>query len=125
MFQKGNKLGSANKGKKKDQAKTIWLLESLKDNGFDYEKMLVRFMEKAAKGDKMAYDMAALLIKMVPHIAQAPKNEQGTTHIDTLVINRYDGKKPEAIGGPVVDTEAVEADPPFDSEAKQSQTPAV
>ena len=108
MFQKGNKLGSANKGKKKDQAKTIWLLESLKENGFDYEKMLVKFMDRAAKGDQTAYNMAALLIKMVPHIAQAPKNEQGTTHIDTLVINRYDGKKQETLGGPVVDASLVE-----------------
>ena len=101
------------------KAKTIWLKESLEKHGYDYEKMLTGFLMKAAKGDKLAYDMAALLIKMIPHLAQAPKAEAGTTQIDTLVINKYEGRK-EVIA-PVVDAEVVE---PL-SGGEKSNTPAV
>jgi len=106
-FVKGNKLGTANKGRKKDQSKTIWLLNSLKDHGFDYERMLVKFLDKASKGDRHALEMAHLLIKMVPHIANAPKQDAGTTTIDTLVINKFDGSQAERITGPAVDADIV------------------
>ena len=92
-FRAGNQYGKANKGKPKQSRRTIWLLESLKENGYDYEKMLSQFLGRAAKGDKMAYDMAALLVKMVPHIANAPKQDVSIDGVETLVINRY--KQPD------------------------------
>lgn len=91
--------------------KTVWIMESLKENGYDYERMLVQFLERAAKGDKLAYDMAALLIKLVPHLANAPKHDVGTVAIDTLVINRFDASKSRpSISAPAVDTTAVDQD---------------
>lgn len=82
-FKKGNQLGRANKGKPRQSKKTIWLLESLKENGYDYERMLAQFLR-----DK-EYKMAELLIRMVPHIANAPKQDVSIEGVETLVINRY------------------------------------
>ena len=101
-FSKGNQLGKANLGRKKDSAKTIWIMESLAAHGYDYEAMLVKFLRLAANGDKQAYDMAALLIKLVPHLANAPKNDVNVNQIETLVINRFDAKKQEVIETTVV-----------------------
>lgn len=93
-FAKGNQLGKANAGRKRDTGrKTVWIMESLKEQGYDYERTLVTFLEKAARGDKLAYDMAALLIKLVPHLANAPKSDMAQVQVETLVINRY---QPEA-----------------------------
>ncbi len=78
----GRPKGSVNK-------KSIWLMQSLAEHGYDYEKMLTMFLEKAAKGDQVAYGMAQLLVKMVPYLANMPKQDVGMTQIDTLVINRY------------------------------------
>lgn len=94
-FSKGNQLGKANLGRKKESRKTIWLMESLAEHGYNYEAMLVKFLDKAAHGDKMAYDMAALLVKLVPHLANAPKNDVNVNQIETLVINRFDSKEPQ------------------------------
>lgn len=98
---KGNQLGKANLGRKKDTSKTIWLLESLQEHGFDYEAVLVKFLNLAAKGDRHALDMAHLLVKLVPHLANAPKQDVGVNMIETLVINRFEPSKP------VIDTIAV------------------
>lgn len=92
-FSKGNQLGKANLGRKKESKKTIWLLESLQEHGFDFEAVLVKFLDKATRGDQHALQMAQLLVKMVPHLANAPKSDAGTTQIDTLVINRFDATK--------------------------------
>jgi|WetSurMetagenome_2_1015567.scaffolds.fasta_scaffold1480757_1 hypothetical protein len=90
-FKKGNQFGKANAGKPKQSSKrTIWLLESLKENGYDYEKMLVKFLKD---GD---IKMAELLVKMVPHIANAPKQDVDLNGVETLVINRYIEPKPES-----------------------------
>ena len=106
-FAKGNQLGKANAGRKRDTSKkTVWIMESLREQGYDYERTLVGFLERAAKGDKLAYDMAALLIKLVPHLANAPKNDAGTVQVETLVINRYADKQAE----PAIDTVAVDAE---------------
>lgn len=94
-FSKGNTLGKANLGRKKDTKKTLWLLESLQEQGFDYERTLVKFLERAAKGDRLALDMAHLLVKMIPHLANAPKNDVNVNQIETLVINRFDSKEPQ------------------------------
>ena len=75
-FTKGNQLGKANLGRKKEAKKTIWLLESLQEHGFDFEAVLVKFLDRAAKGDQHALAMAQLLVKMVPHLANAPKNRR-------------------------------------------------
>lgn len=101
-FSKGNQLGKANLGRKKDSRKTIWLMESLQEHGYNYEAMLVSFLEKAAKGDRLALDMAHLLVKLVPHLANAPKNDVNVNQIETLVINRFDATKQ-----PVFDTTVV------------------
>lgn len=108
-FVKGNQLGKANLGRKKESKKTIWLMESLAEHGFNYEAVLVKMLDRAAKGDKLAYDMAALLVKMVPHIANAPKQDVGQTMIETLVINRFEaGKEAERIEPPAVDAEIIQ-----------------
>lgn len=86
-FAKGNQYGKANAGKPKQTSKrTIWLLESLKENGFDYEKTLVKALKA---GD---FKLAELLVRMVPHIANAPKQDITLDGIETLVINRYKSK---------------------------------
>jgi len=101
-FQKGNQLGKKNLGRKKESKKTIWLMESLAEHGYNYEAMLVRFLERAAKGDRLALDMAHLLIKMVPHMANAPKQDVGINQIETLVINRFEAvKEPTRIDAPI------------------------
>jgi len=82
-FKAGNQYGKANAGKPKQSRRTIWLLESLKENGYDYERMLVKFLK-----DK-DFKMAELLIRMVPHIANAPKQDITLDGVETLVINRY------------------------------------
>lgn len=112
-FQKGNQLGKMNLGKKKEIKKTIWLMESLQEHGFDYEAVLVKFLDRAAKGDRHALDMAHLLIKMIPHLANAPKQDVGVNQIETLVINRFDSPVKQE----VIDTSA--------EEVPQTQTPAV
>src|SRR5262245_26311526 len=106
-FEKGNAHAGNRLGKRKDPRKTVWILESLQEHGYDYEKMLVQFLERAAHGDKMAYDMAALLVKLVPHLANAPKNDVGVLAIDTLVINR------QPLPAPAVDTTSREANDPL------------
>ena|SRR5882672_124585 len=88
-FAKGNQLGKGNLGRRKEARKTVWLLESLQEHGFDYEAVLVKFLNKAAQGDRHALDMAHLLVKLVPHLANAPKSDAGQVSIDTLVINRF------------------------------------
>lgn len=105
-FQKGNIHANNRKGKKLEPKKTIWLLESLQEHGFDYERVLVSFLNKAATGDRHALDMAHLLVKLVPHLANAPKQDVGINNIETLVINRFDSKDaPKAIDD-IVDTTA-------------------
>lgn len=96
-FDKGNQLGKANLGRRKESKKTIWLMESLQEHGYDYEAMLVKFLAKAATGDRLALDMAHLLVKLVPHLANAPKQDVGTTQIETLVINRFEASKPPSV----------------------------
>lgn len=107
-FAKGNQLGKANAGRKRDTSKkTVWIMESLREQGYDYERTLVNFLERAARGDKLAYDMAALLIKLVPHLANQPKHDVGIAQVDTLVINRYEAAK---VPQPSIDTTAVEGE---------------
>jgi hypothetical protein len=104
-FVKGNKLGHANKGRKREAPKTIWLLQSLAANGVNLEEMLAKALLKASKGDRQATDLAHLLAKMLPHVANAPKNDIGTMEIETLVINRFEA--PQAIEPPAVETQIV------------------
>jgi hypothetical protein len=92
----GRPKGSINK-------KSIWLMESLAQHGYDYEKMLTGFLQKAAKGDRLALDMAHLLVKLVPYLANMPKTDTGTLQIDTLVINRFEPNKHQD----VIDTQEV------------------
>lgn len=95
----GRPKGSVNK-------KSIWLMESLAEHGYDYEKMLTSFLQKAARGDRLALDMAHLLVKLVPYLANMPKTDTGMVSIDTLVINRFDPVAPAQ----VVDTTAEDGD---------------
>jgi hypothetical protein len=104
-------LGSKNK-------KSIWLLESLTRNGYDYEKMLTKFLSEAARGNQRSYAMAQLLVKMVPYLAHMPKSDAGTVQIDTLVINRLE-RSPVPLsegGSPSIDAEVVNI--PSQSEEK-------
>lgn len=107
-FEKGRaKTGGRVKGEA--SKKTIWLLESLTEHGFDYEAMLVKFLAKAAQGDTHALNMSHLLVKLVPHLANAPKNDYNVNQIDTLVINRFEAKEPVKIDTSI-EGEIVEAD---------------
>jgi hypothetical protein len=109
-FKAGNQLGKKNLGRRKESAKTIWVKEALEAQGYNYERTLVGFLERAAKGDRLAYSMAELLIKLVPHLANAPKAERPVAQIETLVIHRHD---PAQAVQPVIETEVVpEGDPP-------------
>ena|ERR1700682_918516 len=101
-FKAGNQLGKKNLGRRKNHAKTLWLLESMSEKGFDFESKLVTLLEKAIKGDRVALEAAHLLVKLVPHVANAPKNDAGVNQIETLVINRYMVDSP-------VKTEAIDA----------------
>ncbi len=94
----GRPKGSVNK-------KSIWLMESLAEHGYDYEKMLTSFLQKAAKGDRLALDMAHLLVKLVPYLANMPKQDVGLTSIDTLVINRFEAPKEVERINASIDTE--------------------
>jgi hypothetical protein len=100
----GRPKGSVNK-------KSIWLMESLVQHGYDYEKMLTSFLQKAAKGDRLALDMAHLLVKLVPYLANMPKTDTGTLQIDTLVINRFDA--PAVAVPDSVETTLAEGNPPL------------
>ena len=102
----GRPKGSINK-------KTIWLMESLAEHGYDYEAMLTKFLEKAAKGDQVAYGMAQLLVKMVPYLANMPKQDVGINQIETLVINRYE--LPAAPDAPAIDTTVTDGHPPLNN----------
>ena len=96
-FSKGDSNINRKGRPKTDTKKTVWMLESLAEHGYDYERMLVTFLDKAAKGDKIAYDMAALLVKLVPHLANAPKHDAGQPMIETLVINRFEDRPKQHI----------------------------
>lgn len=113
-FAKGNKFGHGRP--KSDSPKTIWLLQSLASNGVDLQDLLAKSILKAAKGDRQAMDLAHLLTKLLPLVANAPKSDSGVIQIETLVINRHDPNKtlPVTDGHhPSVDAEIVE--PPTES----------
>jgi len=111
---KGVRYGGRAKGT--PNKKTIWLLESLTEHGYDYEKMLTTFLDKAAKGDRHALDMAHLLVKMVPYLANAPKADQAVVQIDKLVINRI-AHQPEG-NPPSIETTIEPVNIPSQSEEK-------
>lgn len=104
----GRPKGSVNK-------KSIWLMESLAEHGYDYEKMLTKFLQDAAKGDQRAYAMAQLLVKMVPYLANMPKQDVGVNMIETLVINRFDAPKESVRIDATIEADLVE--PSKDSDA--------
>ena len=119
-FQKGNKLGHGRP--KKDTPKTIWLLESLAANGVDLQSLLAQSILKAAKGDKQALDLAHLLQKMLPLVANAPKQDLGINQIETLVINRYDVKR---IDSSPINTSIVDDINRFDAKTPSKQIDTV
>lgn len=80
-FSKGHKYCGRKKGT--PNKRTVWLLESLQEHGFDYEACLVNALKH---GD---FKLAELLVRMVPHIANAPKHDVSIDGVETLVINRY------------------------------------
>jgi hypothetical protein len=108
-FVKGNQLGKANKGRKKETPKTVWLLQSLQENGVNLQELLAKSILKASHGDRQAMDLAHLLAKLIPHVANAPKNDVGTMEIETLVINRFEaGKEAPKLEPPAVETEIIQ-----------------
>lgn len=119
-FQKGNKFGHGRP--KSDTPKTIWLLQSLASNGVNLQDLLAKSILKAAKGDRQAMDLAHLLTKLLPLVANAPKADAGTVQIDTLVINRFDKAKtaspiPLSEGSrPANPSSYEEGHPPIDAE---------
>src|SRR5258708_1367925 len=123
----GRPKGSVNK-------KSIWLMQSLAEHGYDYEAMLTKFLAKAAKGDQIAYGMPPLLVKVVPYLANMPKQDAGPMQIDTLVINRYDraidasSVPPDAINRyelPAKQPEAIDAEVVPADAAEEGQSPTV
>lgn len=111
-FEKGNKAAVGRKTPEKPTAKTVWILQSLQEHGYDYEAMLVKFLSKAAQGDRHALDMAHLLVKLIPHLANAPKNDVSVNQIETLVINRFDSP----VKTDAVETSATPLDIPSQTE---------
>src|SRR6266850_1005637 len=98
-FVKGNKLGAANRGRKKEQPNTFWLLQSLQENGVDLQSLLAKSILKASHGDRQALDLSHLLTKFLPYVSNAPKNDAQGINVESLVINRFEGSK--AVVGPV------------------------
>lgn len=87
---KGRVKGSRNKT-------TVWVLESLKKRGVDYEKMLADALKAAVAGDPFSLELLDRLIKLAPHIANKPKETVGMEGVDGLIVERYreSEKKPE------------------------------
>jgi len=93
-FPKGHpKYGGRKAGTKSKQ--TLWVLESLKAHGVDYEKMLADALKRAETGDEFALELLDRLAKLAPHIANKPKETVGMEGIEGLVIKPYDETKPE------------------------------
>jgi hypothetical protein len=89
---KGRAKGSKNRT-------TVWVLESLKKRGVDYEKMLADALKGAVAGDPFSLELLDRLIKLAPHIANKPKETVGMEGVEGLVVERYkepEKKKPEA-----------------------------
>lgn len=100
----GRKKGTKNRS-------TVWVLDALKQRGYNYEKELVDAlktmsmpMPKGMKTDDIpafmaakqaAMDLVDRLIKLAPHIANKPKEVVGLEGVDELVINPFEAKKPE------------------------------
>lgn len=100
----GRKKGTRNRS-------TVWVLDALKQRGYNYEKELVDAlkimsapMPKGLKGDEIAtwltnrtaaMDLVDRLIKLAPHIANKPKEVVGLEGVDELVINPFEAKKTE------------------------------
>lgn len=74
---------------------TVWVLESLKQRGVDYEKMLADALKGACAGDPFSLELLDRLIKLAPHIANKPKETVGMEGIDQLVIGEYKEPKKE------------------------------
>ena len=106
-FQKGNQASKGHGRPRKESVKTIWLLQSLAENGVDLQSLLAKSIIKAEHGDKAALDLAHLLIKMLPLVSNMPKADTMVAQIETLVINKYDAAKPVAL--PSVDTTLVDS----------------
>lgn len=100
----GRKKGTKNRS-------TVWVLDALKQRGYNYEKELVDAlkvmsapMPKGLQGDDItrwltnrsaAMELVDRLIKLAPHIANKPKEVVGLEGVDDLVISPYEDKKPE------------------------------
>lgn len=91
------KHGGRKKGTK--SRSTVWVLEALKQRGYNYEKELVEALKDMKSSDAVvsarAMEMVDRLIKLAPHIANKPKEVVGLEGVDELVINPFEAKKPE------------------------------
>lgn len=111
-FKKGNKAAVGHGRHKADTPKTIWLLQSLAENGVNLQSLLASSILKASRGDRQAMDLAHLLTKLLPLVSNAPKQDVGMTQIDTLVINRYEATPALRID-PAIETQLVEPEDPL------------
>lgn len=100
----GRKKGTRNRS-------TVWVLDALKQRGYNYEKELVDAlkimsapMPKGTTAEDVsvfmarkqaAMDLVDRLIKLAPHIANKPKEHVGLEGVDELVINPFEAKKTE------------------------------
>lgn len=66
---------------------TVWVLDALKNRGYNYEKELVDAL------NKRDFEMVDRLIKLAPHIANKPKETVGMEGIEGLVVKEY--KEPD------------------------------
>lgn len=92
------KHGGRKKGSK--SRSTVWVLEALKQRGYNYEKELVEALKEMRSPDPAtaarAMEMVDRLIKLAPHIANKPKEFVGLEGVEELVITPYqEEKKPE------------------------------
>ena len=111
-FLKGNQAAKGHGRKPKETPKTFWVLQSLKANGVDLEKLLASSLLKASRGDRQALDLAHLLTKFLAFSANAPKQSSDSMTIETLVINRLETNRPlesKALGIVVDPSNAIEA----------------
>jgi hypothetical protein len=98
-FQKGNQLAKGRRNRHDGtQPKTIWLLQSLAENGVNLQELLAKSLIKASQGDRQALELSHLLAKFLPHVVNAPKADHAQVQIETLVINRLE--RPAGEGHP-------------------------
>lgn len=86
-FQAGNKHGKGRKQKLENA--TIWLKSELEKEGVDITKLL------AAAVIARDFDMIEALTRLLPHIANKPKETHALDGISGLVVKEFKAEEPK------------------------------